>query len=248
MLDWLSQISFEKKIAVGLVAVIILLLGRGYVSYRSTNDLLAREGRVAQTHQVRETIERLLYQMEDIEDRQRLDLFTGENQFLQSFREANRSITEVMHSLATLTSDDQPQQEQLRALRRLIDLRMTQLKDTIELRNAGRLGPDEQRVHQHAGKETMDQMLMVLSRMREQEQTQLITWSKQADEEASFRYALTIGGTFGTVVLALTGGWMIFYDLSKQSISLPHTSWRLVFRTRSISIHAACLLFYSLAF
>jgi PAS domain S-box-containing protein len=216
LLARLSQISLEKKVAVGLVVVIILLLGRGYVSYRSTNDLIDRELRVAQTHQVRETIERLLYQMEDIEDRQRLDLFTGENQFLQSFREVNRSIDEVLHSLATLTSDDQPQQQYLLDLRRLIELRMTQLRETIDLRNAGRLGPDEQRVHQHAGKKTMDQILMVLGTMREQEQALLVNWSRQADSAASFTYALIIGGTFGTIVLALAGGWMIFYDLSKR--------------------------------
>jgi len=216
MLARLSQISLEKKVAVSLVVVIILLLGMGYVSYHSTNDLIDRELRVAQTHQVRETIERLLYQMEDIEDKQRLDLFTSENQFLQLFREANRSIDDVMQGLATLTSDDQPQQQHLLALRRLIGLRMTQLKGTIDLRNAGRLGPDEQRVHQHAGKETMDQILMALSAMREREQTLLISWSKQADGAASFTYALIIGGTFGTVVLAIAGGWMIFYDLSKR--------------------------------
>jgi len=244
MLASLSQMSLEKKVAVSLVIVILLLLGRGYLSYYSTNDLIDRELRVAQTHQVRETIERLLYQMEDIEDKQRLDLFTGENQFLQSYREATRSIDEVMHRLATLTSDDQPQQQHLLALRRLIDLRMTQLKGTIDLRNAGRLGPDEQRMHQHAGKQTMDQILMVLSSMREQEQTLLITWSKQADGAASFTYTLIIGGTLGTVVLALAGGWMIFYDLSKRrqaekAVVMGHARQALILRSLPIVLYSA---------
>jgi|CXWL01.1.fsa_nt_gi PAS domain S-box-containing protein len=244
MLARLSQVPLEKKVAVSLVLAIILLLGRGYVSYHSTNDLIEREVRVAQTHQVRETIERLLYQMEDIEDRQRLDLFSGENLFLESYREANRSIGEVLHSLATLTSDDQLQQRHLLALRRLIDLRMTQLKDTIDLRNAGRLGPDEQRVRQHAGKETMDQILMQLSTMREQEQTLLITWSKQADGAASFTYALIIGGTLGTIVLAIAGGWMIFYDLSKRrqaegAVMMGQARQTLILRSLPIVMYSA---------
>jgi PAS domain S-box-containing protein len=244
MLVRLNQVSLEKKVAVSLVLVIILLIGRGYVSYHSTNDLIDREVRVAQTHQVRETIERLLYQMEDIEDRQRLDLFSGENLFLESYREANRSIDEVIHSLTMLTSDDQPQQRHLLALRRLIDLRMTQLKGTIDLRNAGRLGPDEQRVRQRAGKETMDQILRQLSTMREQEQTLLITWSKQADGAASFTYALIIGGTFGTVVLALAGGWMIFYDLSKRrqaekTARMGQARQALVMRSLPIAMYSA---------
>ena len=80
-------ISLEKKIAVGLVAVLVLLLGIGFISYRSTTDLIDREVRVAQTHQVRETIEHLLSLMEDLESTQRIDLLTGENQYLQSYRE-----------------------------------------------------------------------------------------------------------------------------------------------------------------
>ena len=74
------NVSLEKKIAVALVAILVLLLGIGFASYWSTTDLINREVRAAQTHQVRETIEHLLYLMEDVEDKQRLDLLTGENQ------------------------------------------------------------------------------------------------------------------------------------------------------------------------
>ena len=209
------NVSLEKKIAVALVAVLVLLLGIGFASYWSTTDLINREVRAAQTHQVRETIEHLLYLMEDVEDKQRLDLLTGENQYLQSFREAADRIEEVLHNLTDLTRDSQIQQEHLLALRRLIDLRLAQLKETIDLRNAGRIDANEQIVRQHAGKETMDEILMVLGKMRDQEQVLLINWSKQADGAASFTYALIIGGTFVTLVLAIGGGALIFYDLSK---------------------------------
>jgi PAS domain S-box-containing protein len=210
------NISLEKQIAVGLGAVLILLFGIGFLSYRSTTDLINREARVAQTHQVRETIEHLLYLMEDAEDKQRLDLLTGENQYLQSFREAGHRIEEVLHNLTDLIQDSQIQQEHLLALRRLIDLRLTQLKETIDLRNAGRIQANEYVVLQHAGKETMDKILMVLGKMRDQEQVLLLNWSRQADGAASFTYALIIGGTCLTIMFAIGGGVLIFYDLSKR--------------------------------
>jgi len=243
MLERLKSISLEKKIAVGLVIVIILLLGRGYVSYRSTADLIDRDLRVAQTHQVRESIERLLYQLEDIEDTQRLDLFTGEHHFLQSFPEANTSIDEVLRDLATLTSDDQIQQQHLLTLRYLIDLRMTQLKDMIELRNAGRIEADEQRTRQYAGKETMDEILMILGNMREQEQTLLVNWSKQADSAASFTHTLNIVGTIGTVVFAVGGGWLIFYDLSKRRQA--ETAVRMGQARQDLILHSLPVVMYS---
>ena len=210
------NVSLEKKIAVSLGTVLVLLLGVGFASYRSTTDLIDREVRAAQTHQVRETIEHLLYLMEDVEDKQRLDLLTGENQYLQLYREMGQSVEAVLHDLADLTRDSRIQQEHLHALRRVIDLRLAQLKEAIDLRNAGRIEAREQKVRLHTGKETMDKILMVLGKMREQEQVLLINWSKEADGAASFMYALIIGGTVLTIVIALGGGWLIFYDLSKR--------------------------------
>jgi hypothetical protein len=55
------NISLERKIAVGLGAALILLLGVGFVSYRSTTNLIDRETRVAHAHQVREAIEHQSY-------------------------------------------------------------------------------------------------------------------------------------------------------------------------------------------
>ena len=210
------NMSVEKKIVVGLGAVLVLLLGVGLASYWSTTDLIGREVRVAQTHEVRETIEHLLYLMEDIEDRQRLDLMTGEHQYLQSYREKSYNIEEALHDLSNMTRDSQLQQNQLLALRRLIDLRFAQLKEAIDLRDAGRIDAKEQIVRQYAGKETMDKILLVLGEMREQEQVLLIEWSKQADRAASFTLSFVIGGTFLTIVLALGGGRRILYDLAKR--------------------------------
>lgn len=238
------NVSLEKKIAVGLAAVLVLLLGIGFASYRSTTNLIDREVRTAQTHQVRETIEHLLYLMEDVEDKQRLDLLTGENQYLQSFREPANSIEEVLHNLTNLTRDSQIQQEHLLALRRLIDLRLAQLKETIELRNAGRIEANDQIVRQHAGKETMDKILMVLGKMRDQEQVLLINWSKEADGAASFTYALIISGTFVTLVLAIGGGALIFYDLSKlrqveRELIAGQARQALILRTLPVVMYSA---------
>jgi CHASE3 domain sensor protein len=213
---FIMNISLEKKVAVGLVIVVAMLLGIGYGSYRSTGDLINREVRAAQTHQVRETIEHLLYLMEDLEDNQRLDLLTGENQYLGLQREMGQNVEAALHDLSDLTRGSQIQQEQLLALRRLIDLRLEQLKESIDLRNAGRFEVNEQKVLQHVGKETMDKILLVLGKMREQEQVLFINWSKKADRAASLVYGLIIGGTVLTILLTFVGGWRVLYDLSKR--------------------------------
>jgi PAS domain S-box-containing protein len=210
------NISLEKKIAVSLGVVLVLLFGIGLVSYWNTTDLIDREVRVAQTHQVRETIEHLLFLIEDLESTQRIDLLTGENQYLQSYREASHNIEVVLHNLTDQTSDNQTQQQHLLALRSLIDLRLALFKKLIELRDTGRLEANELKIRLHLGKETMDKIKMVLGGMRDQEQVLLTDWLKQADRAASFTLSIVVGGTFLTMVLAFGGGGRILYDLSKR--------------------------------
>ncbi len=210
------NVSLEKKIAVGLGVVLVLLLGIGFVSYWSTTDLIDREVRIAQTHQVRETIEHLLSLIEDLESTQRIDLLTGENQYLQSYREASHNIEVVLHDLTNQTSDDQTQQQHFLALRPLIDLRLALFRKLIDLRDTGRLEANELKIRLQLGKETMDKIKLVLGKMREQEQVLLINWSKQADRAASLTLSIVIGGTLLTITLAIGGGGLIFYDLSKR--------------------------------
>lgn len=238
------NMSLEKKIAVGLGVVFVLLFGVGLVSYRSTTDLIGREARVTRTHQVQESIERLRYLIEDIEDKQRLDLLTGEHQYLQSYRESSHNIEEVLHNLTDMTRDSQNQQEQLLALRRLIDLRFAQLKEDIDLRDRGRIVGNEQIVRQHAGKETMDKILMVLGAMQEQEQVLLTNWSRQADSAASFALSFIVGGTFLTILLAMGGGRLISYDLSKRrqaerDVQAGRAREALILRTLPVVMYSA---------
>lgn len=210
------SMSLEKKIAVGLGVVVVLLLGVGVTSYWSTTDLIDREVRLAQTHQVRETIEHLLSLIEDLESTQRVDLLTGEHQYLQSSRKASHNIEVALDNLTNLTLNDQTQQQHLLSLRSLIDQRLALLKEVIGLRDAGKLEANELKTRLHLGKETMDKVKIVLGEMRDEEQVLLTNWSKQADRAISFTLAIVIGGTLLTILLAVGGGGRIFYDLSKR--------------------------------
>ena len=244
MFERLTQSSLEKKVGVGFGVVLVLLFGIGFISYWNTTDLIGREVRVAHTHQVREAIEHLLYLIEEAEDRQRLDLLIGEDYYQHSYRETGQNIDAKIQHLTDLTSDDQAQTEHLLVLRRLIGLRLAQLKETIELRNAGRLGPDEQRANQHAGKATMDQILIMLRTMREEEQRQLMTWSKQADHAAVFTLTFIVIGTFLTIGLAIGGGALIYYDLTKrrqaeQAAMMGHVRQALILRSLPIVLYSA---------
>ncbi|MBS0180960.1 MAG: PAS domain-containing protein [Nitrospira sp.] len=246
MRERLIQVSLEKKLAVGLGAALILLLGIGVISYRSTADLIVRESRVVQTHEIRETIEQLLFLTEDLESRQQIDLLTGERQYLQSYREKSQDIEAALRTLADQTSESQVQRQHVLALRRLIDLRLTQFQTLIEIRDAGKIDANELRVHLYAGMETMNKIKIVLGEMREWEQEQMLLagWSKQTDSAASFTLSIILGGTLLTIILAIGGGLVIFYDLAKRrqaekAVMVGHARQALVLRSVPIVMYSA---------
>lgn len=216
MIGYRTPVSLEKQIAVGLVVVLVLLLGIGVASYWVTINLIDREAQVTQAHQTHERIEHLLYLMKDAEDRERLDLLTGEDLYLPSYHETDRDIKAMVKSLTNLITDDPVQHTHLLELRHLIDLRLTQLKETIELRNTGQLTPDRLRARLRTGKEIMDHILTILSTMREQQHVQLVTWSKQADQAASFTLMFIIARTFLMIGVVIGGTALLYYGLSKR--------------------------------
>jgi len=244
MFERLIQVSLEKKLAVGLGAAIILLLGIGIISYRSTADLINRESRVVRTHEIRETIEQLFFLTEDLESRQQIDLLTGESQYLRSYREKSQNIETALHTLAEQTSGSQIQQQHLLMLRALIDQRLTQFRTLIDIRDARKVEAHELKVHLDAGTETMNEIKVVLGRMRQQEQMLLTGWSKQADSAASFTLSIILIGTLLTIALAGGGGLVIFYDLTKRrqaenAVLVGHARQDLILRSLPIVMYSA---------
>ncbi len=244
MLKRLIQVSLEKKLAVGLGAALILLLGIGIISYHSTADLIVRESRVVQTHEIRETIEQLLLLVEDLESRQLIDLLTGERQYMPSYREKSQSMEAALRTLADQTLESQVQQQHVLTLRRLIDLRVTQFQTLIDLRDAEKIDIHEMKLRLDAGAETMDKIKVVLGKMREQEQMLLAGWSKQTDSAAAFTLSLIFGGTLLTIVLAGGGGLVIFYDLAKRrqaekAVTVGHARQALILRSLPIVMYSA---------
>ena len=244
MIERLINISLEKKIAVGLAAVLVLLIGVGVVSYRSTSDLIDREAKVLRAHEMRAGIDRLFSMVEDLEATERIDLLTGEKEYLSSYGETRHTMDALLLTLTDLTSDNQTQQEHLLALRRLIDQRLAQFKTLIDLRDAGRIEASDLTVRLHAGKETMDKIQAVMGEIQAQEQLVLTGSSKQAGRAASFTLAMIVGRTFLTIILAIGGGMLIFYDLSKRrqaekDLIAERTRQDLILRSLPIALYSA---------
>src|SRR6266478_3071396 len=103
----------------------------------------------------------------DAETGQRGYLLTGDDAYLEPYREAIKNLDQVMGQLKDLTAGNPNQQKQLQTLEPLIERKLAELQMSIDLRRKEGFAVANQVVIAGHGKELMDQIRVVLGEMRE---------------------------------------------------------------------------------
>jgi methyl-accepting chemotaxis protein len=186
------------------------------ISYRNTYHLIDNDAWVAHTHQVRSELADLLSQLKDAETGQRGYLITNDESYLAPDQAALASIKSTLDDLRKLTSDNPDQQRRLAAISPLIEGKLAELKQTIELRRTQGFDAAAKIVVANLGKTQMDQVRAVVAEADQEERDLLKRRSEEARSSADWAIAMTLwGGLLGTLLVAGIG-WFITSSLSRQ--------------------------------
>ena len=177
--DWGVSGKSRKGLAVTLAA----LLGIGTIAYANFLRLQQTKAWVNHTHEVIEKLGTLISTLKDAETGQRGYLLTGDTEYLQPYDSATSAIDTEFKDTQSLTRDNATQQQRLREIQPLIDRKMAELRQTIELRRVGKREAALQVVRQNEGKETMDQLRDLVGEMQATEH-KLLNQRVQADTTA----------------------------------------------------------------
>jgi PAS domain S-box-containing protein len=167
----------------GLAVTLAALLGIGTIAYANFLRLQQTKAWVNHTHEVIEKLGTLISTLKDAETGQRGYLLTGDAEYLQPYDSATSAIDTEFKDTQSLTQDNPTQQQRLREIHPLIDRKMAELLQTIELRRAGRSEAALQVVRQNQGKETMDRLRDLVGEMQATEHN-LLNQRVQADTTA----------------------------------------------------------------
>jgi signal transduction histidine kinase len=182
--------SFKTKIALGFGAALLMLVCVAVLSYRSLETDESDRVWVAHTHQVMEKLEAVLGDLIDGETGVRAFIISGDEVYLQPYREGMVRIGQDVHDLRTLTADNPTQQRALDRLEPAIRTKVDELRDKIELRRQGPAATQEI-IRQGIGKPTMDKMRQQIFAMQEVER-QLLKERAQAATVSSRRTRVLI--------------------------------------------------------
>ncbi len=156
----------EQKLALGVGAVIVLLLANGVLSYRATRALIDANAGVAHSHEVLAEIEATLSTVKDAETGQRGYLITGEEIYLEPYRAALAGIDRHIGRLKQLMVGNPVQQRWIARLDSLITDRLAILNTGLSLRREQGFEAARQWTLAGRGRETMADIRTHIDKMK----------------------------------------------------------------------------------
>jgi hypothetical protein len=206
------------RLALLLASSLFLVIVAALVWFDFTNSRAA-ESSVEHTYQVLNASQLLFSTIEDVDSRQRGYLLTGEQQFLDRYRELASAEPAALQQLRDLAKDNAAQQARLADLQRLVNARILELEEGISARRNQGMQAGIDAVQAGESAHLMRDIRSVLAALEADEHGLLTQHTHAAVAEAArTRGALTMGAA-GLVALLIFAGVVIESDVGKLSAS-----------------------------
>ncbi len=208
--------TFGKKIAFGFAMSFVLLLAIGAVAYRSIATLARTSYSVAHTHQVIEHVTAVLSTLKDAETGQRGFVITGDEGYLEPYRSAAVSIDKLVKELRDLTADNPNQQKRIDTAEPLIRDKLSELKQSIEVRRQGGLDQAVKFVQTGVGKHAMDDLRVLCEQMEHEERDLLKQRADEVEAASGSTRSTIVAGTLLCLLFVSAAGVVLTRSLTNQ--------------------------------
>jgi methyl-accepting chemotaxis protein len=188
----------RNSISLGIAAVILLVIVG--LSYRQWKQYTVANVQAAQTREVIQSVDKLLLSLVDAETGQRGFLLTGENRYLEPYNQAIQTIPAELAKLNQFLASRPNESSNVSRLKSLVDQKLSELRQTISLRQTQGIAPAVNVVISDQGKTTMDEIRSVCAEIQSGQHP----FENQAslDREAAARITL-LATTSGALILLL---------------------------------------------
>ncbi len=182
--DSRSADTSDRRRRTGIVVAFLLLVLAGIAAIIATLSANTAEGWAAHSIEVRQNVAALIGAVTDTETGQRGYLLTGNEDYLSAYTDGLRELPVVQRNLRALVADNPAHLELLTQLDPLIAQKQAELKQTIDLRRAGRTAEVDAIVKANTGRDLMRRIRELAGQFDQAERTLLLErHSERALEE-----------------------------------------------------------------
>lgn len=191
----------------GLAMAVLAVLAITLFSYRSLQSRRLAATQVTRSLRVAQQLEATLSTIKDAETGQRGYLLTGEERYAEPFERARDRVRLQLDSLSRDLDDDR-QRSRLHDVRELIEAKLRELSETVELRRRGELTAALEVVRTDRGRATMDQLRVSIGEMQETERLLLAERDRQWEEAVQFS-SFVSWGSAGLLLFCIVAAGVI---------------------------------------
>src|SRR5258708_17318323 len=173
----------------------------GWQSYRNTARFAQASEWRKHTYEVLRNLDETVARLVDAETGQRGYLLTGEESYLEPYRAAIKNIDQTIGNLKSLTSDNPNQQKRIHILEPLVERKLAELQQTIDVRKNEGLTAANRMVLEGSGKRWMDQIRVIIAEMANEEKDLLKIRTQEANESVARSVRTILTGTLLSISL-----------------------------------------------
>ena len=216
------KLNIRTKLIGGFVAALVLLVAISTVTFFNTNNLADNSAMIAHTHEVLAELEGIVSLLKDAEIGQRGYLITGEDRYQEPYVAALPQIQEKLDHVRQLTSDNPRQQDRLNDLEPLVQAKLDELQETIDLRTTVGFDAALAVVLTDAGNQVMDELRGVIGQMEQEEADLLVMRASATDSAAKSTRTVILFGTAIAILVLGAIAWFLSRSISTGVASVSN--------------------------
>jgi methyl-accepting chemotaxis protein len=210
----IKQVNLSRVIQIGFIVILALILANGVAIFWTMNKLTDSLSWVAHSYDVKSKLGILMSEMAEAETGQRGFLYTGKEDFLETYTNSLRRIPETQNATLDLVRDNPAQVQRMKAIGELTQQKLGELAQTIALQRTGKKKEARDYVSAGKGKEIMDSIRTKIDEMTLEENSLLEQRLRDASTSENFSSAFVAAGT----LIAFSTGLFIFLFISRNVI------------------------------
>src|SRR2546427_1354163 len=200
----------------GFVIATTILLFVGWQSYRNTARFAEASEWRKHTYEVLRNLDETVARLVDAETGQRGYLLTGDEAYFEPYSAAIKNIDQTIGNLKSLTSDNANQQKRIQILEPLVEQKLAELQQTIDLRKNKGPTAANRVVLEGSGKQAMDQIRAVVAEMTNEEEDLLRLRTQKANESVKRTSRTILAGTVVSISLLVLCFGLLNRELSER--------------------------------
>lgn len=210
------KLSLYKKIRVGLVASLFLLMIVSILSVGSMFTLNRNSQLVEHTHNVLLKLEETLSLMKDAESAVRGYIFTQNNSFLKPYFNCIKNIDTNLAELKNLLKDNELQTAHFEIYKELCHQRLNIIKVILHHQNLHQSEKVKQIIKEGNGKMLMDRLRYKASEMKVVENYLLLNRKKETRISETYTYVIIALGNVLAIIISSVAMYNINNELNQR--------------------------------